>query len=139
MHEDDQELQRLRRAQRTSRFQRRYRKRVVAEHAIALMVRRGLRQACYFGRAKTACQVALIATVVNLSLVARATAPSLPFKALGYARNALTLVRPLSSWGSQLIRIEPGPRLGMPTSCPGYPRPGRRSSRARSRSSRKRS
>lgn len=116
-----EQLQRLRRAQRTPRFQRRYRKRVVAEHAIARMVQRGLRQARYFGRAKTAFQVALIATMVNLNLVARATAPSLPCKALGYARSALTFLCRLSSWGAQLTRIEPGPRLGMPTSCPWLP------------------
>lgn len=84
-----EQLQRLRRVQRTQRFQRLYRKRVVVEHAIARMVQRGLRQTRYFGRAKTAFQVALIATVANLSLVAGLTAPSRPLGALGRIGKAL--------------------------------------------------
>jgi hypothetical protein len=67
-------LQRLRRVQRTHRFRRRYRRRVVVEHRIARLVQLGIRQARYFRKAKVSFQVALTATVANLSLVLGALA-----------------------------------------------------------------
>lgn len=63
-------LWRLRRQQKKKRFRQRYRKRVAVEHRIGRMVQLGARQAKYFGKAKTAFQIALIATVANLMLVA---------------------------------------------------------------------
>ena len=63
-------LWRLRRQQKTKRFRRRYRKRVVVEHRIGRMVQLKARQAKYFGKAKTGFQIALVATVANLMLVA---------------------------------------------------------------------
>ena len=60
----------LRKQQKTKRFRRRYRKRVVVEHRIGRMIQLGARQAKYFGKTKTGFQIALIATVANLMLVA---------------------------------------------------------------------
>src|SRR5215207_7488161 len=48
-----------------------YRKlRQVAEHRLARLMQLGVRQARYFGRTKTLCQLPLAATVANLTLVA---------------------------------------------------------------------
>ncbi len=63
-------LWRLRKQQKTKRFRKRYRKRVVVEHRLGRMVQLGARQARYFGKDKTGFQIALIATVANLMLVA---------------------------------------------------------------------
>jgi len=60
----------LRKQQKTKRFRRRYRKRVVVEHRIGRLVQLGIRQAKYFGKTKTGFQIALAATVANLMLVA---------------------------------------------------------------------
>jgi transposase len=65
-------LWRLRKQQKTKRFRKRYRKRVVVEHRIGRLVQLGARQAKYFGKAKTGFQIALVATVANLMLVAAA-------------------------------------------------------------------
>jgi len=62
-------LQPLRRRQRTKGFRRRYRERVVAEHRIARLVQLGIRNARYFGSKKVGFQVAMAATVANLSLL----------------------------------------------------------------------
>ena len=45
------------------------RQRVVVEHGIARLVRRGIRQSRYFGKTKTRFQVILAAVVINLNLV----------------------------------------------------------------------
>ena len=63
----------LRKKQKTKRFRKRYRKRVVVEHRIGRLVQLGVRQAKYFGKAKTHFQIALTATVANLMLVAAVT------------------------------------------------------------------
>lgn len=62
------ELQAQRTHQRTAKFKRAYRKRVVVEHRIARLVQLGARQARYFGRAKVAFQVCMTACVANLTL-----------------------------------------------------------------------
>lgn len=64
------ELDRHRKHQKTKAFRKRYRKRVAVEHAIGRLVGLGVRQARYFGRAKTALQIALAATAANLRLAA---------------------------------------------------------------------
>ncbi len=46
-------LWRLRKQQKTKRFRKRYRKRVVVEQRIGRLVQLGIRQAKYFGKAKT--------------------------------------------------------------------------------------
>ena len=74
--ERTQVLWRLRRKQKTKRFRRRYRKRVVVEHRLGRMVQLGIRQAKYYGSKKTAFQVALTATVANLCLVAATLLPA---------------------------------------------------------------
>lgn len=61
-------LQKVRRQQRTPAFRTLYRKRVVIEHRLARLCQLGIRQARYFGRAKTAFQLAMAAAVANLSL-----------------------------------------------------------------------
>jgi len=62
-----------------------YRKlRQVAEHRIARLIQLGMRQARYFGRAKTKGQLLLTAMVANLTLVARALG------LIGPARRAAT-------------------------------------------------
>ncbi len=68
--EKTEALWRLRKQQKTKRFRKRYRKRVVVEHRIGRLVQLGIRQAKYFGTAKTGFQIALTATVANLMLVA---------------------------------------------------------------------
>jgi transposase len=61
-------LQKLRRQQSTPEFRSFYRRRVIVEHRLARLCQLGLRQARYFGRAKTAFQLAIAAAVANLSL-----------------------------------------------------------------------
>ena len=63
------ELQRLRRRQRTKAFLTAYRRRIIVEHRIARIVQLGARQARYFGLAKVAFQISIIAAVANLGLV----------------------------------------------------------------------
>jgi hypothetical protein len=53
----------------TDAGQKSLRERVVVEHAIARLVRRGIRQSRYFGKIKTRFQVIMAAVVVNLSLI----------------------------------------------------------------------
>jgi hypothetical protein len=76
--EKTEALWRLRRQQKTKRFRRRYRKRVVVEHRIGRLVQLGARQAKYFGKTKTGFQIALIATVANLMLVAAVSGAASP-------------------------------------------------------------
>lgn len=71
--EKTEALWRLRKKQKTKRFRKRYRKRVVVEHRIGRLVQLGVRQARYFGKAKTGFQIALVATVANLMLAATAS------------------------------------------------------------------
>lgn len=61
-------LQKLRRQQSTPRFRSWYRLRVTVEHRLARLSQLGIRQAYYFGRAKTTFQLAMPAAVANLSL-----------------------------------------------------------------------
>jgi hypothetical protein len=68
--EKTEALWRLRKQQKTKRFRKRYRKRVVVEHRIGRLIQLGNRQAKYFGKIKTGFQIALAATVANLMLVA---------------------------------------------------------------------
>jgi len=68
--EESKELDRLRKHQRTKKFRRRYRKRVLVEHAFGRLRRLGVRQAKYFGAKKTAMQLAMAAMAANLSLLA---------------------------------------------------------------------
>lgn len=82
-----QALWRLRNRQKTKRFRERYRKRVVVEHRIGRLVQLGVRQGRYFGQQKVGFQVALLATVANLSLLAGHLVPD----SLGASIAALLL------------------------------------------------
>jgi hypothetical protein len=66
--EATQALQKLRRQQSTPEFRALYRLRVIVEHRLARLCQLGIRQARYFGRAKTAFQLAMAAAVANFSL-----------------------------------------------------------------------
>lgn len=61
-------LQPLRREQRTPEFRAKYRERVKVEHRIGRCIQIGGRKARYFGRKKLAFQIAMVATVANLTL-----------------------------------------------------------------------
>jgi hypothetical protein len=61
-------LRPLRREQRTPKFRAKYRERVKVEHRIGRCIQLGARQARYFGKAKLAFQIAMVATVANLTL-----------------------------------------------------------------------
>jgi hypothetical protein len=61
-------LQPLRREQRTPEFREKYRERLKVEHRIGRLVQLGLRQARYIGSKKLAFQIAMTATVANLTL-----------------------------------------------------------------------
>ena len=66
----EERLQQLaRRHNQTEAGKKTLRERVVVEHGIARLVRRGIRQSRYFGKTKTRFQVILAAVVANLSLV----------------------------------------------------------------------
>ena len=70
VHEHEALLQHAKTFQRTDEFRLRYRKRIVAEHRIARLVRLGIRQARYFGSKKTLFQLAMAAAVANLTMFA---------------------------------------------------------------------
>jgi len=89
-------LWRLRKQQKTKRFRKRYRKRVVVEHRIGRLIQLGIRQAKCFGKAKTGFQIALAATVANLMLVATASG------AASSAASALMLLAGIASLGLRL-------------------------------------
>ena len=63
-------MQRARTLQQSKAFAGYLQWRVVVEHRLARLVQLGIRQARYFGRAKTRFQLYLAATVANLTLVA---------------------------------------------------------------------
>ena len=63
-------MQQARTLQQSEAFARYRQRGVVVEHRLARLVQLGIRQARYFGRAKTRVQLYLAATVTNLTLVA---------------------------------------------------------------------
>lgn len=111
--EKTEALWRLRKQQRTKRFRKRYRKRVVVEHRIGRLVQLGARQAKYFGKAKTGFQITLIATVANLMLVVAASRAA-SFAALPLAILAGIALLPF------LSLADPKGRLEMAPSRPGF-------------------
>ena len=70
LHPQEDLLQQARALQRSEAFGGYRQRRVVVEHRLARLVQLGIRQARYFGRAKTRFQLYLAATVANLTLVA---------------------------------------------------------------------
>jgi hypothetical protein len=73
LHPQEALLQQARALQKSAAFGEYKKRRQVSEHRIARLVHLGIRQARYFGRAKTRFQLLMAATVANLTLVARAT------------------------------------------------------------------
>ncbi len=70
LHPHEALLQEARAFQKSPAFAPSRKLRQVAEHRLARLMQLGMRQARYFGRTKTLCQLLLAATVANLSLVA---------------------------------------------------------------------
>ena len=70
LHPQEALLQQARALQQSEAFAGYRKRRVVVEHRLARLVQLGIRQARYFGRAKTKFQLYLAATVANLTLVA---------------------------------------------------------------------
>ena len=66
--DDYPERKRLRQLQRSARFQRIYRRRIMNEHRLRRLVQLGIRRARYLGKAKLAFQVAIAAAMANLTL-----------------------------------------------------------------------
>jgi len=106
-------LWRLRKQQKTKRFRKRYRKRVVVEHRIGRLIQLGSRQARYFGKTKTGFQIALAATVANLMLVAAVSG------AASSAALHLGLLVGLASFGFQWLAAQMD-LLKMAPSRPGF-------------------
>lgn len=70
LHPHEELLQEARAFQQSAAFAPYRQLRQVAEHRLARLMQLGVRQARYFGRTKTLCQLLLAATVANLTLVA---------------------------------------------------------------------
>ncbi len=70
LHPQEALLQQARALQHSEAFDEYRKRRQVVEHRLARLVQLGLRQARYFGRAKTLFQLLITATVANLTLVA---------------------------------------------------------------------
>ena len=70
LHPQEALLQQARELQRSDGFTKYSRRRVVVEHRLARLVQLGMRQARYFGHARTLFQLLMAATVANLTLVA---------------------------------------------------------------------
>jgi transposase len=85
LHPQEALLQAAKAFQRSQAFAPYRKLRQVAEHRLARLVQLGIRQARYFGRAKTKGQLLLTSTVANLTLVARALG------LIGPARRAVAL------------------------------------------------
>lgn len=73
LHPQEALIQQARTFQKSEAFAEYKARRQVSEHRIARLVQLGIRQARYFGRAKTLCQLLMAATVANLTLVAAGT------------------------------------------------------------------
>ena len=70
IHPQEALLQQARELQQSASYDQYRKRRVAVEHRLARLVQLGIRQARYFGRAKTKFQLYLAATVANLTLVA---------------------------------------------------------------------
>ncbi len=78
--------------------------RVVVEHRLARLVQLGIRQARYFGRAKTKFQVYMAATIANLTLLASKTGlTSCPDPQLSLFTVANDGVCPRANWRGNLV------------------------------------
>ena len=105
-HEDL--LQAAHQFQRTDRFRQLYRLRVTVEHRIARMIQLGMRNARYFGSSKVLFQIAMVAAVANLTLIAGRTTLGSFFVALLALAVASTIAHRFSYklWGLTAVPIE---------------------------------
>ena len=78
VHPDEELLARARAFQKTETFKEQYRERTIVEHRIARLVQLGIRKSRYFGREKTAFQLAIAAAVANFTLIAAWQAANCP-------------------------------------------------------------
>jgi len=99
-------LQPLRREQRTPEFRAKYRERVKVEHRIGRMVQLGVRQARYLGSQKLAFQIAMVATVANLTLAASPNGLEGALLALAALVLGVAAVRGLARYPNLSIEIE---------------------------------
>ena len=74
LHPEEALLREARAFQKTEIFKEQYRLRIIVEHRIARLVYLGVRKSRYFGRKKTAFQLAMAAAVANFTLMAAWTA-----------------------------------------------------------------
>ena len=108
LHPQEALLQQARALQQSEAFGEYRQRRVVVEHRLARLVRLGIRQSRYFGRAKTKFQLYLAATVANLTLVAtKAGLPAGPGgdSSVGSALRAGTIRSALEIVPAQLAQI----------------------------------
>ena len=110
LHPEEALLQESRAFQRSPAFTPYRTLRQVAEHRLARLMQLGVRQARYFGRAKTLCQLLLAAAVANLTLVATKVGlmrDRRQRRALAAARivDLLTSVMPVCQRGLALRRV----------------------------------
>jgi hypothetical protein len=83
LHPQEPLLQQAREYQKEAEFLRDMKLRQRAEHTLARMVQLGARNARYFGRLKTLLQVSLIAAVLNLVIVFKASMSTVAVRAPG--------------------------------------------------------
>jgi hypothetical protein len=93
LHPQEALLQAARAFQQSPAFTEVRRRRQTAEHRLARLVQLGLRQARYVGRAKTLVQLALAATVANLTLLAGRDLHGRPDAALPFAAVVVLLAQ----------------------------------------------
>jgi len=92
VHEHEELLQQAKAYQRTDEYRTIYRQRVVAEHRIARLIRLGVRKARYFGLTKVLFQLAMAASVANLTLFARSQFNPVAFVYCLLFMSTITLV-----------------------------------------------
>lgn len=92
VHEHEELLQQAKAYQRTDEYRALYRQRVVAEHRIARLIRLGVRKARYFGAHKVLFQLAMAATVANLTLFARSQFNPVSFACCLLLLSTITVV-----------------------------------------------
>ncbi len=109
--DNHKERDRLLRHQKTKSFRKRYRKRVIVEHAFGRLRRHGIRQAKYFGTKKTAMQLAMAAMAANLGLAALYLGARCLMRALltAEASPRTAAIR----FATSFSRLEVGVRMGL--------------------------
>jgi hypothetical protein len=103
VHEHEALLQEAKRFQRSEEFHEWYRKRSTVEHRIARLVQLGVRQARYCGSAKVLFQVAMTATIANLTIIMAHSADKSSFFSSIFA--SILLVIMLKSFWNFRYRI----------------------------------